>query len=238
MSQIQPDDSVASVVVRHPALWSVLEDAGIDYCCGGSNSLAQACRSQRMDVAELIQRLEAAAAAPTGQPVLDPGAFTLTELADHIEQTHHAYLRAELPRLGEVAARVVRAHGSKDARLQQVQETLGQLALELEAHMAKEERILFPIIRQMEAGPHAPAGAINGPIRQMELEHQQAGDGLDNLRRLSDGFALPEWACNTYRALMTGLQQLENDLHQHIHKENNILFPRALQLAQAHTGSV
>jgi len=157
----------------------------------------------------------------------------LTALADHIEATHHAYLRTELPRLCTLTSKVASVHGDKDVRLAAVRDTLAALAAEMGQHMLKEERILFPMIRQLDASESVPAfhcGSLANPIGQMELEHDQAGAALVQLRALTDGFNPPEWACNTYRAMLDALAHLEQDLHQHVHKENNILFPRAIEL--------
>lgn len=156
----------------------------------------------------------------------------LTELADHIEQTHHAYLRKELPRLEWMTEKVARVHGDKEPRLMKSREAFVALKAELEPHMMKEERILFPLIRQLEASADRSefhCGSVADPIRQMEHEHNQAGDALAILNESTDGYTPPEWACNTYRAMLDSLAQLERDMHQHIHKENNVLFPKTLE---------
>jgi regulator of cell morphogenesis and NO signaling len=161
----------------------------------------------------------------------DPATMTLSELADHIEATHHAYLRVELPRLATMAQRVAKVHGDKDDRLQTISETVDAFAAELESHMGKEEAVLFPAIRQFDGAermPSLPFGRVANPIHCMEQEHDNAGAALEHLRMLSDGFAPPDWACNTYRALLDGLHELELDMHQHVHKENNVLFPRII----------
>lgn len=166
---------------------------------------------------------------------LDVAGLSLSALADHIEQTHHAYVRAELPRLVEMAARVTRKHAWRDRRLPEVLATVEALAAELFSHLEKEERILFPLVRQIDAGAAADAhgGSIANPIRQMESEHDHAGRALASLRALTDDFRPDEAACNTQRALLAGLEAFEADLHRHVHKENNILFPRAMARASA-----
>jgi regulator of cell morphogenesis and NO signaling len=166
-------------------------------------------------------------------PPSDVTAMSLTELANHIEKTHHAYLHEELPRLAGLSRDVASMHGGRDPRLQQVQETFRAMALELWRHMFKEEQCLFPMIRQLETSDRTPTfhcGTLGNPIQQMESEHDDAGSALERLRELTDGFEPPEWACKKYRALLAALSHLERDMHRHIHKENNILFPRALEM--------
>jgi len=161
--------------------------------------------------------------------------MSLTKLADHIERTHHVYLQSELPRLNDITENVAALHGGKDPRLHHVRQTFLALAAELSSHMMKEEHILFPMVRQLEESDEAPifhCGTLANPIRQMQMEHDQADSALGRLRELTDGFATPEWACNTYRSLLDALAHLERDLHQHIHEENEVLFPRALEMEQ------
>jgi len=225
-------DPVGSIVTKWPAASRVFEQVGIDYCCGGKIPLDQACRNQGIEPQPILAALEKLVAAGT-EPVVNATALTLTALADHIEATHHAYLRTELPRLCTLTSKVASVHGDKDVRLAAVRDTLAALAAEMGQHMLKEERILFPMIRQLDASESVPAfhcGSLANPIGQMELEHDQAGAALVQLRALTDGFNPPEWACNTYRAMLDALAHLEQDLHQHVHKENNILFPRAIEL--------
>jgi regulator of cell morphogenesis and NO signaling len=163
----------------------------------------------------------------------DATAMTLTELADHIEQTHHAYLHAELPRLDAMTEKVAKAHGTENAQLHQVRETFLALATELASHMMKEEQILFPMVRDLDASTAAPqfhCGSLANPIRQMESEHTLAKSGLAMLRELTDDFTPPDVACDTYRTMLDALAHFSRDLHEHIHKENEVLFPRSLQM--------
>ena len=225
-------DTVGSLVAKQPGLSRVFEQAGIDYCCGGKIPLDQACRKKGIDPQQLLARLEKAAAT-TGPADVDAATMSLTGLADHIETSHHAFLRTELPRLDVMTQKVATVHGAHDVRLAQIRDTYAGLAAEMTRHMMKEEQILFPMIRQLAASPTVPAfhcGSLANPIRQMEMEHDQAGLALAKMRQLSDGFTPPDWACNTYRAMLDALAHLEHDLHQHVHKENNILFPRAVAL--------
>ncbi len=161
--------------------------------------------------------------------------MTLTELADHIEATHHAYLRLELPRLGEMAKSVASLHGEADPQVHEVRKTLLALAEELSSHMMKEEQVLFPLVRRLDEAEGAPTfhcGTLANPVRQMELEHDQASSALQRLRSLTDGFAVPEVASSLRRALIEGLAHLERDMIEHIHKENEVLFPQALAMEE------
>ncbi|MFB3909544.1 MAG: iron-sulfur cluster repair di-iron protein [Candidatus Eisenbacteria bacterium] len=229
-------DTVGAVVGRQPALSRVFERAGIDYCCGGKKTLERACQEKGLDATTLLESLRREADALSGgQAHRGVASLSLSDLADHIESTHHEYLRSELPRLSAMTQKVASVHGDRDARLALVRDTFLEMASELETHMMKEERILFPMIRECDAseGPMAfHCGSLANPIRQMEAEHDGAGSGLERLRELTDGYAPPEWACNTYRAMLDGLTRIEDDLHEHISKENNILFPRAIEMEQ------
>lgn len=230
MPTIGIHDTVGDIVTHNPGLARVFEDLRIDYCCGGQRPLAEACQAAGVDAEEVVGRLVAAAQGPSGAEP-DVAAMSLTGLAGHIEATHHEFLRRELPRLRRLTDKVAAVHGETDPRLGEVRGRLHLLADELESHMWKEEEILFPLIRQLDrtSGPVASGcGSLAGPIRQMESEHDAAGDLLGDLRRLTDDYVAPEWACNTYRTTLAGLEELELDLHRHIHKENSVLFPRAL----------
>jgi regulator of cell morphogenesis and NO signaling len=225
-------DTVGELVARQPALSRVFEEVGVDYCCGGKRPLEQACRQKGLDPAAFAARLEEAAAKASGDEYVNAASMSLVQLGDHIEATHHAYLKQELPRLDFLTAKVSTVHGEHDRRLHEIRKTFMQFAGEMSAHMMKEEQVLFPMIRKLEssAGPVAlHCGSIANPIRQMENEHHGAGDALEQFRKLTDDYTPPDWACNTYRAMVDALARLERDMHQHVHKEDNVLFPRALQ---------
>lgn len=231
MLTIDVRDTVGSLVARQPGLSRVFEEAGVDYCCGGKRPLDEACRQKGLDPTAFAARLQEAAAEADDEEFVDAAAMSLTDLANHIEQTHHAYLKQELPRLDFLTAKVSSVHGQSDGRLLEIRRIFQQFAGELSAHMMKEEQVLFPLIRRLEASSSPVAfhcGSIANPIRQMELEHHGAGDALEQFRALTDDYMPPEWACNTYRAMVDALAQLERDMHQHVHKEDNVLFPRAL----------
>ena len=208
----------------------MFEKLNIDYCCGGKQTLAAACARRGLEVPATIALIESAGTALAGGPAgVDASAMSLSQLADHIESTHHAYLKTELPRLVEMATRVATKHGWRDARLPEVAAAVATLTNEMLSHMQKEEFILFPLVRQFEAGQQGPS--LAGPITQMEAEHETAGQITARLRELTDGFTPNGEACNTHRALLAGLAEFESDLHRHVHKENSILFPGVLALA-------
>lgn len=228
---ITPESTVGELVAARPLLARIFQKLEIDYCCGGKQTLAVACARRGLDPATTVALLESAAAAQIAGPAeVDAAAMGLTELADHIEATHHTYLKIELPRLVEMADRVASKHTWRDARLPELAEAVSTLASDMFSHMHKEEAVLFPLVRQIEEGAR---GDISAPITQMEAEHEAAGGLTARLRELTDGFAPNAECCNTHRALLAGLAEFESDLHRHVHKENNVLFPRALALAGA-----
>lgn len=231
--------TVGQLVARRPEALRVLERYGVDYCCGGDRSVEEACRLAGADPAAVLDDIDRATATSGDSEKTDWLAARLCDLCDHIEQTHHAFLREQLPFLTDLFEKVVTAHGENHPKLVDARETFRELREELEPHMFKEERILFPAVRQTEAanGPiQTPFGSVRNPIAMMENEHAGAGDALRRLRTLTDDYRVPDDACNAYRGLLETLQRLEADLHEHIHKENNILFPRAIELEQTLAG--
>lgn len=235
MTTFHINDTVGAIVRDRPALSRLFEQAQVDYCCGGQKTLAEACAKRGIDPQMFLTELENWAVTASA-PEMNPTALSLTELADHIERIHHAYLHAELPRLEKMVTKVAAVHDDKEPRLVQIKEVFLALSAELAIHLMKEEQILFPMIRQLEASDTLPTfhcGTIANPVRRMEFEHDEAGDALRQLRQLTDEFTPPEWACNTYRALLDALLTFEQDMHQHVHKENNVLFPQAIALEQS-----
>lgn len=225
----QTTDIIGDIVAARPGLARVFERYRIDYCCGGQRPLAEACAERGVDADEVRAQLEAAASTATSGP--SPAEMSLTALVAHIEATHHVYLRSEMPRLQQLTSKIASVHGEHDARLHDVRDVVIDLSAELESHMRKEEQVLFPMVRQLESadGPVAfHCGSLANPIRQMESEHDEVASALERLRALTDDYTVPEWGCNTYRATLAALTELEADLHAHVHKENNVLFPRAI----------
>ncbi len=230
-AQFDAETTLGAIVAERPTLARVFERLGLDYCCGGKQSLAAACRAKGLEPGTVLRQLEEAiAAGDAGLAEVDAAGMTLTQLADHIVQTHHAYVKTALPSLLEMAGRVARKHSWRDNRLLEVYRCVAALTEEMFQHMQKEEFILFPLVRQIDTGAtdNFHCGSIANPIRVMEAEHESAGQVTARLRELTDGFTPNAEACTTHRALLAGLAEFEGDLHRHVHKENNILFPRAL----------
>ena len=238
MSTLNAESTVAQWVAERPRTADVFEELKVDYCSEGAVPLSQACEAKQLDTSTVLSRLNEAGSGGGQNREENWLGSGLGELCDHIEATHHAYLRSALPRLTERIAKVVAAHGANHPKLRELQQVFSALRAELEPHMMKEEQILFPAIRQLESAslrPEFPFGTVADPIGMMEHEHDVAGKALAQIRALTDDFQPPDDACNTYRVMLDSLQTLERDLHQHIHKENNILFPRSLQLnAKSH----
>jgi regulator of cell morphogenesis and NO signaling len=233
---VTADTHVARIATRHPATIRVFQRHGIDFCCGGKRPLAEACAEAGLDVEALRGELLAAEAG-AGAGERDWQEAPLAELVDHILVRYHGRLREDLPRLSEMAERVVRAHGEKRPEVPEVARVLAGLRAEMEAHTQKEERVLFPYVGQLAqldaAGgtlPGSPFGSVRAPIGCMEDEHIAAGEALARLRELTGGFQPPAGACPTFRGLYHGLAELEADTHRHVHLENNVLFPRAVEL--------
>lgn len=240
MTELSLNTAVGQWVAAHPQTSRTFEAARIDYCCGGGKSLEQACRDRQLNPQDILAQLHEAVGMTGDEPTEDWTRTSLAALCDHIEQTHHAYLRTELPRLTTLIAKIVNAHGAAHAELSEVQQEFAALRSELEPHMFKEEQVLFPAIRRLEQSetqPMFPFGTVANPIRMMEHEHDTAGNGLARIRELTGDYQTPGDACNTYRAALGGLHELELDLHQHIHKENSILFPRAIERERSLSGS-
>ena len=239
-AQINATTTVRELVGRYRQTRPVFEQYGIDYCCGGGQSLAAVAKARGLALPALVAALKQAIENPPVAPEQaekDWYAEPLASLVDHIVRTHHAYLNQALPRLRKLVATVLNAHQAQHgAMLQEVQRLFASLDEELSSHLMKEERMLFPYIVAVEeaarkglAPPFPPFGTVGNPIRQMEHEHESAGGVLEKFRQVTGDYALPADACPTFATLYDELQRLEADLHQHIHLENNILFPRAIR---------
>jgi regulator of cell morphogenesis and NO signaling len=231
--------TVAEVALENPAATRVLEELGIDYCCGGNRTLEQACQAVNLNVDQVLESIEAAtrSASDTDRDWLTA---PLSELIAHIQTTHHEYTRAEIERLPVLLDKVFGVHGANHPELGRIREVFAGLAEELRMHMMKEEMVLFPYVLRLEQaarrnapfGP-PPFGTVRNPVAMMVHEHDDAGEALRAIRAASNGFTAPDGACTSFRALYQALAVFEADLHQHIHLENNILFPRAIAMEKA-----
>ena len=222
--------TLAEIVTENPAAARVFDGFGLDYCCQGDRTLAVAC-----DAAGIAADVVGAKLADLEQGV-DIGWTTLAvpALADHIVETHHRYLHEELPLLDALAAKVLAAHGGRHPELADVRRLVAALWDDLEPHLLKEERVLFPAIHDLVEGrTDFPFGSIANPIAMMTVEHDRAGELLAELRVATGAYSVPPDGCTSYRSLYDRLAALEEDTHVHIHKENHVLFPDALTLAEA-----
>jgi regulator of cell morphogenesis and NO signaling len=222
------DLTLGDLVTANPASARVLERHGLDYCCGGQRTLRDACNAAGLDEEAVRVDLDGSTDEPSAAWAdLDPPA-----LAQHIVDTHHHYLHEELPLLDALAEKVLNAHERRHPELADVRQLVAAIRADLEPHLMKEERVLFPAIDALAAGQREFGfGSVANPIRVMGIEHDRAGHLLAELRIVSYGFEIPADACASYRSLYERLAALEADTHEHIHKENNVLFPAAIGLA-------
>lgn len=232
MSEISLQNTVGQLVVERPDRARVFEAFGLDYCCGGKRTILDACAEKGIDPSALLEALQVHDLTTPRSEELDWSRAGLGEIVDHILITHHEYLRRELPRIEAMAEKVALVHGERHPEMVEVYKLFERFKPEQELHMAKEEGVLFPMCKLLDTAIEVPrtfcAGTLRHPIEAMEREHAMAGNDLAEMRRLTNGFTPPEDACNTFRVLLASLADLEVDMHLHIHKENNILFPKAL----------
>jgi regulator of cell morphogenesis and NO signaling len=229
-----PDTEItlAALVTGRPALAPVLDELGLDYCCGGGQTLGEAITAAGLDLDATLETLADERPTPPSVDGVDWTALGPAELTEHLEATHHVFLKGVLPRLDDLAAKVAGVHGDRHPELHDVLATLRELRADLEPHLMKEERILFPMIRELAAASDLPSfhcGSLGNPIGVMGAEHDRAGQLLGRLRELTGGYRPPDDGCASYQAFYCGLAELEADTHLHVHKENNLLFPATLE---------
>lgn len=205
----------------------VFKKYGIDFCCGGKKTLKEACESKGLNPTEIEKELNAT----TGPSPLPFNEWSPAFLADYIVNTHHAYVRKMLPQLIELVTKVASVHGSRHPELHEVNQLVRHLDDELQGHLAKEEQVLFPFIKELVLG-EAPSklSTIETPIAMMEDEHDEAGGIMEKIRSLTNNYTLPSDSCTSYGLLFQMLKDFEDDLHVHVHLENNILFPKAIEM--------
>lgn len=228
--------TVAELVASDFRTANVFKKYGIDFCCGGKRTLAEVSKKEDVDLDRLEDDLKTIETSPAETPHLDFNQWEIDFLSDYIVNVHHKYVRENIPPLLEYTQKVARVHGATNPEVVQIARLFSDLAAELHQHMLKEEQILFPYIKQLAAAkkePHsvqpAPFRSVENPIAMMVHEHDTAGKIMKEIRRLSSDFNFPENACNTYRVSYLKLNEFEGDLHKHIHLENNILFPKAIE---------
>lgn len=223
--------SVGEIVAEDYRTASIFKQYGIDFCCGGKKSLEQVCTSKGINTEELNKSLELVHSS-TSRKEQNFDAWSLPLLSEYIVQKHHTYVREQLPLLEEYSNKIARVHGETHPENRQIAVLIGALSRELSNHLDKEEQILFPWIKKISNTSinHQSEAGLEGPVLQMEAEHEIAGEIMHQIRKLSQNYTLPKGACNTWRVLWSLLSDFEEDLHEHVHLENNILFPKALRL--------
>ena len=216
------DRTLGVLVAELPARARVFERLGIDYCCHGRRSLTDASTAAGLDPVAVAEELDAV----VDQTGADVDRLEPLALVDHILETHHRYLHEELPLLVALAAKVRDVHGSRHPELARVAALVSEIRDDLDPHLAKEEQVLFPAIRDWAEGQRAFAfGTLSNPVRMMMADHDRAGELLEELRALTDGYTPPADGCASYQSLYRRLEEFEVDTHRHVHLENNVLFP-------------
>jgi regulator of cell morphogenesis and NO signaling len=225
--------TLGDIVTLRPSLAAVLERRGLDYCCHGGRTLAEAAREAGLDARTVAEELSAVDIA---EPPAEWASLGLVELVEHIEVVHHRYLWAEMPRISDLVDKIVTVHGERHQELAEVQRLYDELRADLEPHLIREEQILFPMIRELAAtGPGSGRQVLVSQIEALAAEHETVGHLLDELHRTTSGYATPTDGCASYAACYLALAELEADTHLHVHKENNVLFPAARAEAGAPT---
>ena len=238
---VTTEKTVGELALENPGATRVFEKLGIDYCCGGGQTLEQACQAAHASVNQVADSLaEASRLASAAPPARNWQAEPLSELLAHIQGTHHVYTRDGIARLGPLFDKVCSVHGGNHPELPRLREVFSGLAEELTTHLMKEEVVLFPYILRMEQAVLAktpvlppPFGTVRNPVAMMRNEHDGAGNALRQMRQIGNGYTAPPDACISFQTLYQALAAFEADLHRHIHLENNVLFPRAIEMERA-----
>lgn len=229
------EKTVGEIVAEDYRTAEVFKKNGIDFCCGGKVSLAEICRKKNVPQDKLVSEIQNA---QTKQKSSAPDAskWELSFLADYIERIHHTYVKSSMPLIVEFAEKVALVHGQANPEVKEILKLVHAVSDELMPHMGKEEHVLFPLIRNIEKEakglmhPDPHIIQVEFPISVMEAEHENAGAAMHKMREISNNFTPPDHACNTWRVLYAKLNEFEEDLHLHVHLENNILFPNAIAL--------
>ncbi|MGB8660088.1 MAG: iron-sulfur cluster repair di-iron protein [Candidatus Acidiferrum sp.] len=230
---------VNEIALSNPGARRVLEDAGVDYCCGGGKSLQDACLHAGVTAGQILLRLQQNSEL-AGPEDTEWTSASLADLTRHIRERHHQYVRDSIPRLRALLAKIREKHGPKHREIREIEKLFGDVAREMTAHMQKEEQILFPYIDALERSTRGNGSVeppffqtVPNPIHAMMKEHDSAGELVRKIRKASNDYKPPADACTSYQATYQELWQFEKDLHLHVHLENNILFPRAVKLEAA-----
>lgn len=236
--KINTSMTVGAIARDHPELIPELERFGIDYCCGGGRTLSEEAARIGIVPDAVVEELVHHSPTPDGiRDQTDCAAMTMTELADHIEQTHHAYARSTIDRIGKLLTKCVTAHGNDEPRLIELRSVFRALTDDMHDHFVREERVLFPWLRRLERKSEITSGppwSVRRPIDCMIHDHDDVGEAFARIRSLTDDLTPPENACPTWKECFRLLADLERDTHRHIHKENNILFPAGIEAEIRH----
>ena len=233
-NNVDPSMTLGEIVTRRPALAAELERRGLDYCCHGTRTLTDAAHEAGLDATIVANELSVIA---VDEPAAAWASLGPSDLVDHIDSVHHRYLWAEFPRITALVDKIVTVHGDRHPELLEVQRLYGELRADLEPHLTREEQELFPRIRQLDAASDSsvPTRDLAAQIEPLAGEHEMVGALLDDLRRATSDYAVPEDGCASYAACYRALADLEEDTHLHVHKENNLLFPLVVRLEAERT---
>lgn len=230
------DETLGQIAAKDLRKAQIFKKYGLDFCCGGKKTVKEACKEKGLDVTKIEQELQQADKIPASRP-LPYNDWSLDFLSDYIVNTHHSYVQKNLPDIRAYAEKVMKVHGNRHPELLPIYQLVEEVNAELTAHMVKEEKVLFPFIKELVAASNraqplhaAHFGSVQNPINMMELEHEMVGKNLAQIRELTNNYSLPEDACASYSLLYRMLDEFEEDLHLHVHLENNILFPKALEI--------
>lgn len=238
----EKESTIGELVSKDFRKAEVFKRFGLDFCCGGKKTLTKACKEKGLDVVQVEKELKAVEEQPT-QSSQDYNQWELDFLADYIVNTHHNYVLRAIPVIFEYVNKVAKVHGERHPEAIEIVNTFLKVVDELNRHMMKEENILFPYIKILASNKKngvamepSPFGTIQNPVKMMELEHEEVGELMDSINRLTNNYTPPADACTTFCLSYAKLKEFEDDLHQHIHLENNILFPKAIALEKEVSG--
>jgi len=233
--QIKKENTIGEVVAQNFHTAEIFEKFGLDFCCGGKKTISEACEKKGLNTDEVVKELTKTPDWNGYRNSNDFDSWELDFLIDYIINTHHIYVMKSLPNIFIHSQKVSGVHGENHPEVISIFELVTNLKEDLESHLLKEEKMLFPYIKKLKGSfitEYPPFGTVANPIRMMELEHENAGEILDRIKKLSNNYFTPDDACTTFKVLYKELKEFEDDLHVHIHLENNILFPKAIKLEE------
>ena len=232
----EADETLGQIAAKDLRKVEVFKKYGLDFCCNGKKTVKEACVEKGLDVTKIEHELQQADKAPGGRPI-PYNDWSPEFLGEYIVNTHHAFVRKVLPEMVTYAEKVMKVHGDRHPELLRVYQLVVGIEAELGAHLVKEEKVLFPCIKELSIGENAPQslrvlhlGSVRHPINLMEMEHEVVAEHLDEIKKLTNNYSLPQDACATYNLLFNMMREFEEDLNMHVHLENNILFPKALAI--------